>query len=181
LRDVPEQYWIERATHGTTFACLDRVGLEWHLSWGTAGGRGELGPRNVQAFIREMQVAHFPATLYWLVDGVPCPDWNRNYSAVVQDIFAEPMAKAKDNVSEHLDRHWKSSPEDHAALLVDHYLGQEFEANGCGYYIVFVASGQFLEEERDQLDKAKLGCSGPFPGSAAMWLGALREPAENNQ
>ena len=35
---------------------------------------------------------------------------------------------------------------------------------------------QFLEEERNQLDEAGLGWSGPFPGSAAMWPEALREP-----
>ena len=71
LEHAPWQYWIEQAMHGTTFACFDRVGLEWHPSWGTVGGRGELRPGNIQAFVREMQMEHFPSTLYWLVDGVP--------------------------------------------------------------------------------------------------------------
>lgn len=176
LRHAPWQYWIERAMHGTTFACFDRVGLEWHPSWGTAGGRGELRSGNVHAFIRQMQGSHFPATLYWLVDGVPRPDWRRDCPAVVRDIFAGRMAEDKEDVLTHLDRHWKLSPGDQAALLADHHLGQEFEANGRRYYIVFVAFREFLWEERDRLDKAGLGWSGPFPGSAAMWPEALREP-----
>jgi hypothetical protein len=61
-------------------------------------------------------------------------------------------------------------------LLADHHLGQEFEANRRRYYIVFVALSDFKEEEGEQLDKAGLGWSGPFPGSAAMWPEALREP-----
>lgn len=176
LRHAPWQYWIEQATHGTTFACFDRIGLEWHESWSTWGGRHELRSENVEAFVREMQVAHDPATLYWLVDGVPRPNWNRNCLAVVRDIWARRMAEDKDNVLEHLNTHWKLKPEDHAALLADHHLGQEFEANGRRYYIVFVVFSQFLSEEGEQLDKAGLGWSGPFPGNASMWPEALREP-----
>ena len=176
LKHAPWQYWIEQAMHGTTFACFDRVGLEWHPSWGSVGGRGELRPGNIQAFIREMQVSHFPTTMYWLVDGVPRPNWKRDYPAVVRNIFAERIAADKSSVVEHLKTHWKLGPNEHEALLADHHLGQEFEANGRRYYIVFVVFNQFLEEERDQLDKAGVGWSGPFPGSAAMWPEALREP-----
>ena len=175
LKHAPWQYWIEQATHGTTFACFDRIALEWHPSWGTVGGRGELRPGNVQAFVRDMQVQHFPSTLYWLVDSVPRPDWKRDYPAVVQKIFADRIAENKDSIVEHLNTHWDLGPSDHEALLADHHLGQEFEANGRRYYIVFVVFSQFFEEEREQLDNAGLGWSGPFPGSAAMWPEALRE------
>jgi hypothetical protein len=176
LRQAPWQYWIERSTHSTTFACFDRIGLEWHPLWGTEGGRGELRTENIKAFVREMQMTHFPATLYWLVDGVPRPDWKRDYPAVVRDIFAERMAQDEDAALEHLDWHWDLSPKDRAALLADHHLGQEFEANGRRYYIVFVVFSQFLDEETKQLDNAGLGYSGPFPGSVDMWPEALREP-----
>jgi hypothetical protein len=53
---------------------------------------------------------HFPATLYWLVDGVLRLNWDRDYLVVVQDIWAARMAKEKDKVMEHLDMHWKSKP-----------------------------------------------------------------------
>ncbi|KAJ4352953.1 hypothetical protein N0V95_003806 [Ascochyta clinopodiicola] len=174
LKHAPWQYWVEQATHGS-FACFDRIGLEWNPSWGTVGGRGELRSGNIQAFVREMQTGHFPSTLYWLVDSVPRPDWKRDYPAVVQQIFADRIADDKSGVIEHLDMHWNLGPGDEA-LLADHHLGQEFEANGRRYYIVFVVFSQFLEEKRDQLDKAGLGWGGPFPGSAAMWPEALREP-----
>ena len=62
-------------------------------------------------------------------------------------------------------------------MLADYHLGQEFEANGRQYYIVFVVFSQFLEEERDQLDKAGLGWSGPFPRSAAMCHGVAVQDA----
>ncbi|KAF1951993.1 hypothetical protein CC80DRAFT_495629, partial [Byssothecium circinans] len=176
LRHAPWQYYIERFTHGTSFACFDRVGFEWHPSWATAGGRGELRSQNVKAFVRTMQVAHNPATLYWLVDGVPRPDWKRDYPAVIGKIFAERMAEAKHGALEHLTTHWELSNQEQTAMLADHHLGQEFEANGRRYYIVFVVIDPFVQKERYQLDKAGLGYSGPFPGSAAIWPEALREP-----
>lgn len=86
------------------------------------------------------------------------------------------MAEDKDNVSDHLKMHWSPKPQEYAALLADHHLDQEFEANGRRYYIVFVVFSQFLAKEREQLDNAGLGWSGLFPGSAAMWPEALREP-----
>jgi len=177
LRHAPWQYHIEKMMHGKTFGCFDRVGIEWHPSWGTAGGRGELHSQNVQAFVRAMQVGHDPATLYWLVDGVPRPDWKRDYPAVVRDIFARRMAAAKDDVFQHLNLHWKLSSGEQTAMLADHHLGQEFEANGRRYYIVFVVFSFFDQEVRYRLDKAGLGYREPFPGSAAMWPEALREPA----
>ncbi|KAL1871924.1 hypothetical protein Daus18300_004558 [Diaporthe australafricana] len=130
LRQAAWQYGVETAFHGTTFACFDRVGIEWHPSWGTAGGRGELRPHNVQAFVRVMQVAHFPASLYWLVDGVPRPDWRRDYPAVVRDVFAERLAGERKGVLDHLGSHWELSDRERAGMLADHHLGQEFEANG---------------------------------------------------
>lgn len=152
------------------------MGFEWHPSWATAAGRRELRSKNVYAFVREMQVAHFPATPYWLVDGVPRPDWKRDYPAVVGHIFAERMARCKGKVLNHLKRHWNLSDEEEATMLADHHLDQEFEANGRRYYVVFVVFGSFDSEVEQQLDDAGLDHDEPFPGSAAMWPEALREP-----
>jgi hypothetical protein len=162
--------------HWTFFGCFDRVGIEWHPSWGTADGRGELRSQNIQAFVRVMQVDHFPSTLYWLVDGVPRPNWKRDYPAVVGEVFAGYMAREKDAALEHLNTHWELSNEEQTSMLADHHLGQEFEANGRRYYIVFVVSDSFGQKELYQLGKAGIGYSGPLPGSAAMWPEALREP-----
>lgn len=175
LKHAPWQYYIEQPAHDTTFACFDRIGLEWHPSWGTFGGRNELRSGNIGAFVNSMQGNHFPARLYWLVDGVPRPNWN-DYPAVVHDIFASRLADDRDGVSEHLDRHWKLGARERRELLADCHLGQEFEANGRRYYIVFVVFSQFLEEEREKLNKAGVDWSGPFPGNALMWPQALREP-----
>jgi hypothetical protein len=118
-----------------------------------------------------MQNDHRSPTLYWLVDGVPRLNWD-DYPAVVHDIWAARMAQDRDRTLQHLDEHW---PGDHTAMVSDHHLGQEFEANGRRYYIVFVVLCDFLEEE-EQLEKAGLGYRGPFLGSEAMWPEALREP-----
>lgn len=95
LKHSPWQYVTEKPYQNPTFACFDRVGLEWHPSWGTVSGRGELRVGNVRAFINTMQGSHLPAALYWLVDGVPRPNWKRDYPAVVQKIFANRLADEK--------------------------------------------------------------------------------------
>ncbi|KAF2711941.1 hypothetical protein K504DRAFT_465666 [Pleomassaria siparia CBS 279.74] len=174
LKHAPWQYHIETHSHSTSFACFDRVGFEYHPSWGTVGGRGELRSQNVQAIFETMTAAE--VTLYWLVDGVPRPDWKRDYPAVVGNIFAQRMAQEKKRVLRHLNTQWELSDGEQTALLADHHLGQEFEANGRRYYIVFVVFSDFDMKVRRQLDKAGLGYSGPFPGNAAMWPEALREP-----
>ncbi|KAJ8117993.1 hypothetical protein OPT61_g923 [Boeremia exigua] len=176
LKHAPWQYVIEKPEHESTFACFDRVGLEWHPSWGTVGGRGELRVGNIRAFIKTMQGSHSPTALYWLVDGVPRPNWERDYPAVVQKVFADRLAIEKSNLAEHLSLHWKLGESEREALLADHHIDLEFEANGRRYYLVFVAFGEFHRDEKAQLDHAGVGCSGPFPGTAAMWPQALREP-----
>lgn len=173
LRQAPWQYFVGACCHGETFGCYDRIALEWHPSF--AGLGGDLRSHNVRCLIKDMSIAHFPATLYWLVDGVPRPDWERDYPAVVSDIFSQRMLDRESAVRKHLRSHWALSDEQEAALLADHHLGQEFEANGRRYYIVFVVCCNFDLEEQ-QLADAGLGHSGPFPGSASMWPEAIRDP-----
>lgn len=177
LRQAAWQYKVEASCHLTTFACLDRVGIEWHPSWASAGGRGELRPGNFQAFVRVMQGGHFPSYLYWLVDGVPRPDWDRDYPAVVREVFEGRMAAEKASVLGHLERHWDQGGAERAAMLADHHLRQEFEANGRRYYVVFVVFTPFTRDVRRRLRDAGVGHRAPFPGSADMWPEAVREPA----
>lgn len=176
LKHGPWQYYIEQSMHRTTFGCFDRIALEWHPSWGTAGGRGELRPGNVQAIVQQMVRHHSPATLYWLVDGVPRPNWKKDYPASVRKIFADRIAANRGAVAEHLNTHWHLDPDICKALLSDQRLDQEFEANGRRYYVVFVVSSNFDEKEEKQLRKAGLDWRGPFPGSASMWPQGLVEP-----
>lgn len=175
LRQAAWQYGSQTSPHANHFGCFDRMGIEWHPSWGTVGGRGELRPGNVHAIVRLMQTGHWP-WLYWLVDGVPRPNWSRDYPAVVREIFAERMAKTKTEALDHLKRHWGRSDQKMAEMLTDHHLGQEFEANGRRYYIVFVVRAGFQFEEIQQLRATGLGYRGPFPGSADLWPEAVREP-----
>ena len=137
------------------------------------GGRGELRPGNIYEITKSTVVDHCPTTLYLLVDGVPRPDWNRY--PVVRDIFSRHVAGREEPVTKHVVWHWHPKPEDHAAIP-DYHIGQEFEANGRRSFIVFVVIHHFDEQERDKLKNAELGWRGPFPGSAALWLEALKEP-----
>lgn len=175
LRQAPWQHFIETSMHGETYGCFDRIALEWHPFWATSVG-GALRSDNIKTFVRNMQVGHFPATPYWLVDGVPRVNWKHDYPAVIGDIFAEHMAGEKEDVLEHLKMHWNLSNEEETTLLADHHLGQEFEANGRRYYIVFVLLRSFEQKIRQRLDDAGVGYKGPFPGSAAIWPEAIREP-----
>lgn len=161
---------------------FDRVGIEWHPSFATLR-QEHLRAGNVEAVLRLMEGCHSPSFLYWLIDGVPRPDWQRHYPAVVEEIFAARMAQKKARALDSLDRYCPLlSDEEKTAMLADYHLGQEYEANGRRYYIVFVVFRDFEQAERRLLKKAGLGYSRarysqPFPGSAELWPEALREPA----
>lgn len=177
LRQAAWQYGIEASmSYGTIFQCFDGVGIEWHPSF--AESRHEnLRASNVHAVLRLMDGGHAASFPFWLIDGVPRPDWQRDYPEVVEKIFAERMAHARDQISRHLGAHWPwLSGDEKTATVADHHLGQEWEANGRRYYIVFVVFQKFLPDERRLLRKAGLGYSGPFPGSAELWPEALRDP-----
>ena len=64
------------------------------------GGQGELRPGNIYEIIKSMVVNNCPTTLYFLVDGVPCPDWNRY--PVVRDIFSRHVAGREKAVTKHV-------------------------------------------------------------------------------
>lgn len=166
LRHAAWQYRMDVLKHPTTtYGCFERIGIEWCPSWGTMGGRGELRPGNVQAIVKLMSSNHKSTTLYWLVDGVPRPNWKHDHPAIIGDMFADGMAmeKDEDEIPRHLEDHWGLSRQEGRAMLSDCHLDQEFEANGRRYYVVFVV-----------LYSMPRRCL--FPGGADLWPEALREP-----
>lgn len=177
MRHAAWQYAMEVLRHPPAFGCFERVGIEWHPSWGTMGGRGELRSGNFEAIVNLMGYCDFPTFLYWLVDGMPRPNWKRDYPAVIVDIFAEAMARKKEKIPRHLRIHWGISEQEGRAMLSGHHLDQEFEANGRRYYVVFVVfSSPSLIDLKRRLDKAGVVCRCPFPGGADLWPEAIREP-----
>lgn len=176
LRHGPWQYAIEHAMYDTTYANFNRVAIEWHPQWGTPGGREDFCAGNVEALIQIMECRPRSSRhLYWLVDGIPRPDWKHDYPLVVEAVFEEAIA---DN---HLNKYflgqWKGlGGDDDQRALADLHLNQEFEANGRRYYVVFVLGPGFDRPVRQRLDDAGLGHDGPFPGGEDIWPEALRAP-----
>lgn len=181
LRHAAWQYGIEAfLCYGITFACFNSVGIEWHPSFAEPRGLENLRPSNVGAIVHLMHGGHSPSYPCWLIDGVPRPNWQRggDYPAVVGEIFDERLSHGRHYTLRNLRNHWPWLSEDEkAAMAAEHHLGQEWEANGRRYYIVFVVIQQFFSDDRQLLKQAGLGLSGPFPGGAEMWPEALRVPA----
>lgn len=178
LRYAPWQYSIETGMHSTTFAAFMRVGIEWHASWAMPAGRDELRPHAIQAIVRMMTLRRFPAHIYWLVDGVPRPNWKQDYPAAISEIFTSRIASMKDSALEELKVTWELSEEKRMALLADYHLGQEFEANGRRYYIVGLVIRNYSLAETALLNEVGLGTNGPFLGGADLWPEALRDPIQ---
>lgn len=65
-------------------------------------------------------------------------------------------------------RHWEQSQEQSEAMLADHHLGQQFEANGRHIYIAFVLDSQYTGDLRRRLDTAGLDRRPPCPDKADM-------------
>ncbi|CAN8099804.1 unnamed protein product [Discula destructiva] len=178
LRHGPWQYAIEHAMHDITYANFDRVAIEWHPPWGTPTGNETFCAGNVEAFVRLMRSGGAGSSkhLYWLVDGIPRPNWKHDYPAVVAAVFEEAMA------NNHLNRYFLGQWQDlggdeERTALANLHLDQEFEAYGRRYYIVFVVTGSLDAPLRRWLDDAGLTQEGPFPGGEHVWPEALRAPA----
>ncbi|PVI00748.1 hypothetical protein DM02DRAFT_628224 [Periconia macrospinosa] len=176
LRHGPWQYNQKNPGSSITFGCFHRVGLEWNPFWGTPDGYDELRAGNVAALISASKNSCTP-DLYWIVDGVPRPDWKHDYPPVVESLMTARMDERDYYSREFIKNHWRLSDEEVEEMTADRHLGQEFEANGRRYYVVFVMRKGYIDlDEVGQLDKAGVGYLGPFPGSAAMWPQALRAP-----
>lgn len=178
LRHGPWQYAIEHAMHDVTYADFDRVAIEWHPQWGTPTGEKEFCAGNVEAFIRLMRSGGGGSSkhLYWLVDGIPRPDWKRDYPAAVRAVFEEAIAN--NHLNRHFLRQWQDlGDDDERKSLANLHLNQEFEAYGRRYYVVFVVLGSLPAPLRQWLDDAGLSYDGLFPGGEDIWPKALRAPA----
>lgn len=187
LRHGPWQYDITHGMHKTTYANFDRLGIEWHPRWATPEGREDFCEYNVKAFV-ELMSSRLPVSheihLYWLVDGIPRPDWKHDYPAAVEAFFEGVMTVNPNETPGFLGTRPGIDDEERARLAELH-LHQEFEANGRRYYIVFVVvrdgrsnpAEHELERQLSDAGLGRLGPYGPFPGGEDMWPEALRAPA----
>ena len=154
-------------------SAFDRIGIEWNPLWATTEGRKELCEEKISWAIYLMGNKNAAsAQLYWLVDGIPRPQWNQ-YPPAIPTAFSRVIEKRKSS----LLRYWNTDQAWKDRLLKHHDLNQEFEANGRRYYVVFVIA-EFTSEyclEESFLDP-DVSWDGPFPGGEDIWPGALREP-----
>lgn len=175
LRQGSFQFPPESWSTLQSFPRLDRVAIEWHPRW--ADEPDEFRAANVQSILGLMQWMSRQSTmLYWLVDGIPRPNWERDYPYLVSKAPEAWMRCYMPDVhrfQHDMDEYTK------AAFLADCNLDLEFEANGRRYYVVFVvlpwdsweeAGGQPCRCEEKHID-------GPFLYGEAMWPEKLRAPA----
>jgi len=149
---------------------FNRVGIEWHPLWATPKGRKELCEGAVTDIVSLGGNRTSVSTqLYWLVDGVPRPQWDK-YPPAIPAAFVRVIERRKKDLFKYwqMDKAWKDR------LLKHHDLHQEFEANGRRYYVVFVltnwTSDYSLEESFRDPD---VSWDGPFPGGKDLWPEAL--------
>lgn len=172
LRQAPFQFSPETSPRNlNVFPWFDRIGIEWHPRW--ADEKDQFRAANVQAVTGLMDSKSSQSTmLYWLVDGVPRPNWNRDYPSVIPAAFKAWMRRYYWHVHRfqtNMDKQTK------AAFLADCDLDLEFEANGRRYYVVMVVipwkryGGVGVE--------VGPGVEGPFVGGEAIWPEKLRSPA----
>lgn len=171
LRQGAYQFPPESVAIPGVLSWFNRVGIEWHPRW--ADERDEFRTANVQTIFGLMDWrANMTTMLYWLVDGVPRPNWKRDYPRAVPAAFKEWMGRHNYRVhmfQKDMDKGTK------AAFLADCDLDLEFEANGRRYYVVFVV---IPWKRWDNLDAdVKSSIEGPFPGGEAIWPEKLRSPA----
>lgn len=187
LRHGPWQYDDTFSImHRNTCAELVRIGIEWHPRWGTPAGREDFCESNVKALVQLTSSGSMDQRrLYWLVDGIPRPNWKHDYPAVVEAFFEQAITTNKWANKVFLD-HWQGFDEDERKMLADLHLHQEFETNGRRYYVVFVVVQDlavvfdYQAALKRGLDDAGLGHGGPygpFPGGEDIWPEALRAPA----
>lgn len=178
LRQSLYQFSPEPRDHPgvSKFPFFNLVAIEWHPRWAAPGpdGRDQFLAANVRAVMRLMHSCSSQGTiLYWLVDGVPRPNWKRDYPEEVRLAFEMWMARFTKAVF----RNQKGMDEDtKAAFLVDCDLNLEFEANGRRYYVVFVVIPWHRWPALRPGYKAK-NVAGPFAVGEAIWPETLRAPA----
>lgn len=178
LRQGPVQFSPEDWTI-QVLPCVTRIALEWHPRWATPGpdGRDQFCVDKVRAFIELMHPYCVNGLLlYWIVDGIPRPNWERDYHPGVPFLFKRWMTHHNE---EPLGGYGKSDEDVKATILSNCDLDLEFEANGRRYYVVFVVI--VWRRWRGFPPKYHEIMDGPFIGAKcggeAVWPEALRAPA----
>lgn len=165
------QFPPESITSPGVFPWFDRVGIEWHPRW--ADERDQFRAANVQSILGLMDShSNMSTMLHWLVDGIPRPNWKRDYPRVVPAAFEAWMGHYYYQVHRFQSNMDESTK---AAFLADCNLDLEFEANGRRYYVVFVVIpwkqwGNLGADVESSIE-------GPFLGGEAIWPEKLRAPA----
>lgn len=153
------------------FPWFRRLAIEWHPRW--ADEKDQFRSDLVEYITGMMSKKSNGVTmLYWLVDGVPRPNWKRDYPEVVPAAFNAWMRRFNYQVHKYQDDMDNATK---ASFLADCNLDLEFEANGRRYYVVFVVirykSSSVLGE--DVVQNIEL----PLIGGEAIWPEKLRAPA----
>lgn len=170
----------DACVHGIIFPWFDRVAIEWHPRWATPGPDGgeQFCAAKVQAAITLMHSsADLTTMLYWLVDGVPRPNWKRDYPPVVPLVFEWFTA----SYCQRTYRNYRTTDNQmmdkniQAAFLADCNLDIEFEANGRRYYVVFVVIA-WNRWRRLPVTFMSI-VDGPFIGGETIWPETIRAPA----
>jgi len=164
---------LNSAGREASIPAFRRIGIEWHPLWDTPEGREELREKSINDIISLSVGMHDTrAQLYWLVDGIPRPQWDK-YPQSIPSAFSRVIEKRKG----HLLEHWNTDQARKDQILKYHDLYQEFEAVGRRYYIVFVVA-QWKHElhlEESYLDP-EVSWTGPFPGGEDLWPEGIRGP-----
>ncbi|KAL1879156.1 hypothetical protein Daus18300_001735 [Diaporthe australafricana] len=172
LRQASFQFLPETsAENPNVFPWLDRIGIEWHPRW--ADERDHFRAANVEAVTNLMDWRSYDSSmLYWLVDGVPRPNWKRDYPSFVPAAFKVWMRRFYWKIHKfqvNMDKETK------AAFLADCDLDLEFEANGRRYFLVMVVIP--WKRYGNVGVEVEPGIDGPFVGGEAIWPEKLRSPA----
>jgi hypothetical protein len=157
----------------TAIPFFDRIGIEWHPLWATTEGRKELCASDIgKVVLLASNRSSHSTQLYWLVDGIPRPQWDR-YPAAIPTAFSRVIEHGRDRIL----RYWQTDKAWKSRLLKYHDLNQEFEANGRRYYVVFVISQYDCEYHLEESFRdPAVSWDGPFPGGEDLWPKALRDP-----
>lgn len=173
LRRCLYQYSPETSLYDV-MARHDRLAIEWHPRWAIPGPDGSENCHfdDVLAVLRLMDdTSPRGSFLYWLVDGIPRPDWKNDYQERIPRAF-------KACIEHHAWRAlWKRreyTDDELAQLVGECDLDMVFEANGRRYYIVFVV----INWKWYPLPESFMSVvDGPFIYGEAAWPESVRAPA----
>lgn len=170
LRQGGFQFQPESRHVNNGFPWFDRLAIEWHPRW--ADEKDQFRAVLVANITGLMHWSSKDSTmLYWLVDGIPRPNWKRDYPEIVPKAFNVWMRRWNWQVHQ---PQYDMDEATKARFLADCDLDLEFEANGRRYYVVFVV----IRDKNSELHEAGIhNIELPLIGGEAIWPEKLRAPA----